>query len=62
MGRRQSENFEDRRGMSSGGKIVWRWNYWIVSIIEYGGEKCPNAYPILEQFNQGQVLLLNKET
>lgn len=56
-GRRSSENFEDRRGMSSGGKTIIGGG--IVGIIilllnTFGGENVQMITPILEQFNQGQ--------
>jgi predicted metalloprotease len=56
-GRRSSENFEDRRGMSSGGKTIVGGG--IVGIIilllnTFGGENVQMLTPILEQFNQGQ--------
>lgn len=56
-GRRESENFEDRRGMSSGGKTIVGGG--IVGIIilllnTFGGENAQMLTPILEQFNQGQ--------
>lgn len=56
-GRRASENFEDRRGMSSGGKTIVGGG--IVGIIillmnAFGGENVQMLTPILEQFNQGQ--------
>ncbi|MES2853296.1 neutral zinc metallopeptidase [Flavobacterium sp. ZE23DGlu08] len=56
-GRRSSENFEDRRGMSSGGKTIVGGG--IIGIIilllnVFGGENAQMLTPILEQFNQGQ--------
>jgi predicted metalloprotease len=56
-GRRQSENMEDRRGMSSGGKTILGGG--IIGIIilllnTFGGENAQMLTPILEQFNQGQ--------
>ena len=56
-GRRESGNFEDRRGMSSGGKTIVGGG--IVGIIilllnTFGGENVQMITPILEQFNQGQ--------
>lgn len=56
-GRRQSDNVEDRRGMSSGGKaIVGGGLIGIVILLLqlFGGETGKNIAPILEQFNQGQ--------
>jgi predicted metalloprotease len=57
IGRRQSDNVEDRRGMSSGGKTVVGGG--IIGIIilllnVFGGEKGQMLTPILEQMNQGQ--------
>ncbi len=56
-GRRSSENFEDRRGMSSGGKTIVGGG--IIGIIilllnTFGGENAQMITPILEQMNQGQ--------
>jgi predicted metalloprotease len=56
-GRRSSENFEDRRGMSSGGKtIVGGGIIGIVILLlnAFGGENAQMLTPILEQMNQGQ--------
>ena len=55
-GRRSSENFEDRRGMSSGGKTIVGGG--IIGIIilllnTFGGENVQMLTPILEQMNQG---------
>ena len=57
IGRRQSDNVEDRRGMSSGGKTVLGGG--IIGIIilllnVFGGENGQMLTPILEQINQGQ--------
>ncbi|TDE50109.1 neutral zinc metallopeptidase [Flavobacterium sp. GT3P67] len=57
IGRRSSENFEDRRGMSSGGKTIIGGG--IIGIIIlllniFGGENAQMLTPILEQMNQGQ--------
>ncbi len=57
IGRRQSDNVEDRRGMSSGGKAVAGGG--IIGIIIllvniFGGENAQMITPVLEQFNQGQ--------
>jgi len=57
IGRRQSENVEDRRGMSAGGKTVVGGG--IIGIIilllnAFGGENAQMLTPILEQFNQQQ--------
>ncbi|MBB1194971.1 metalloprotease [Flavobacterium sp. SOK18b] len=56
-GRRQSENLDDRRGMSSGGKtIVGGGILGIVILLlnTFGGENAQMLTPILEQMNQGQ--------
>lgn len=58
IGRRQSDNVEDRRGMSSGGKTVVGGG--IIGIIillvnVFGGENAQMITPILEQFNQQQT-------
>jgi predicted metalloprotease len=58
IGRRQSDNVEDRRGMSSGGKTVVGGG--IIGIIiflvnAFGGENAQIITPILEQFNQQQT-------
>lgn len=55
IGRRQSDNVEDRRGMSSGGKTVVGGG--IIGIIillvnAFGGENAQMITPVLEQFNQ----------
>ncbi|CAN1563297.1 COG2321 Predicted metalloprotease [Flavobacteriaceae bacterium] len=55
IGRRQSDNVEDRRGMSSGGKtIVGGGIIGIVILLlnAFGGENAQMITPILEQFNQ----------
>jgi predicted metalloprotease len=57
LGRRQSDNMEDRRGMSSGGKTIVGGG--IIGIIillvnVFGGENAQMLTPILEQMNQGQ--------
>jgi len=58
IGRRQSDNVEDRRGMSGGGKTIVGGG--IVGIIillvnAFGGENAQMITPILEQFNQQQT-------
>ncbi|HKO78528.1 MAG TPA: neutral zinc metallopeptidase [Flavobacterium sp.] len=58
IGRRQSDNVEDRRGMSSGGKTIVGGG--IIGIIillvnVFGGENAQMITPILEQFNQQQT-------
>ena len=56
-GRRESDNMEDRRGMSSGGKTIVGGG--IIGIIIlllniFGGENAQMLTPILEQMNGGQ--------
>jgi predicted metalloprotease len=58
IGRRQSDNVEDRRGMSSGGKTIVGGG--IIGIIillvnAFGGENAQMITPVLEQFNQQQT-------
>ena len=56
-GRRQSENMEDRRGMSSGGKTIVGGGIIGIAILllnVFGGENAQMVTPILEQMNQGQ--------
>ncbi|MFC4817105.1 MULTISPECIES: neutral zinc metallopeptidase [unclassified Flavobacterium] len=58
QGRRQSDNVEDRRGMSSGGKVVAGGG--IIGIIIllvnlFGGENAQMITPVLEQMNQQQT-------
>ena len=58
IGRRQSDNVEDRRGMSSGGKTVVGGG--IIGIIillvnVFGGENAQVITPVLEQLNQQQT-------
>lgn len=57
IGRRQSNNVEDRRGMSSGGKTVIGGGILgiiILLINVFGGENAQMITPVLEQMNQGQ--------
>jgi predicted metalloprotease len=57
LGRRQSDNMEDRRGMSSGGKTIVGGGIIGVIILLlnlFGGENAQMLTPILEQMNQGQ--------
>jgi predicted metalloprotease len=57
IGRRQSDNVEDRRGMSSGGKgIIGGGIIGIIVLLlnTFGGENVQILTPILEQMNQGQ--------
>lgn len=58
IGRRQSDNVEDRRGMSTGGKTVVGGG--IIGIIIllvniFGGENAQMITPVLEQLNQQQT-------
>lgn len=58
IGRRQSDNVDDRRGMSGGGKTIIGGG--IVGIIillinAFGGENAQMLTPILEQFNNQQT-------
>ncbi|MFA9191586.1 neutral zinc metallopeptidase [Flavobacterium sp. FZUC8N2.13] len=56
-GRRQSDNVEDRRGMSSGGKTILGGGLLGIVILllnVFGGENGQMIAPILEQMNQGQ--------
>lgn len=58
IGRQQSDNVEDRRGMSSGGKTIVGGG--IIGIIilllnVFGGENAKMITPVLEQFNQQQT-------
>jgi predicted metalloprotease len=55
-GRRSSENFEDKRGMSSGGKgLVGGGIIGVIILLVnlFGGENAQMLTPILEQMNQG---------
>nr|WP_315252500.1 neutral zinc metallopeptidase [uncultured Flavobacterium sp.] len=58
IGRKESDNVEDRRGMSGGGKTILGGG--IIGIIillvnAFGGENAQMITPILEQFNQQQT-------
>lgn len=56
QGRRKSDNLEDRRGMSSGGKTVVGGGIIGIVILllnVFGGENGKMITPVLEQFNQG---------
>ena len=58
IGRQQSDNVEDRRGMSSGGKTIVGGGIIGVIILllnVFGGENAQMITPILEQFNQQQT-------
>ncbi|WP_418263157.1 neutral zinc metallopeptidase [Flavobacterium faecale] len=55
--RRQSDNVEDRRGMSGGGKAIVGGGVLGIIILllnVFGGENAQMITPILEQMNQGQ--------
>jgi len=56
-GRRQSDNMEDRRGMSGGGKAVLGGGLIGIVVLllnMFGGETGQTLAPILEQFQEGQ--------
>ena len=56
-GRRQSDNMEDRRGMSGGGKAVLGGGLIGIVVLllnMFGGQTGQTIAPILEQFQQGQ--------
>lgn len=58
IGRRQSDNVEDRRGMSGGGKAIVGGGVIgliILLLNTFGGENAQMLTPILEQMNQGQA-------
>ena len=55
IGRRQSDNVEDRRGISGGGKTILGGGIIGVIILllqTFGGENAQILTPVLEQFNQ----------
>jgi predicted metalloprotease len=55
IGRRQSDNVEDRRGMSGGGKTILGGGIIGIVILllqTFGGENAQILTPVLEQFNQ----------
>jgi predicted metalloprotease len=57
IGNRKSDNVEDRRGMSGGGKAVVGGGLIGIVILllnAFGGENAKMLTPILEQMNQGQ--------
>ncbi len=57
-GNRQSDNVEDRRGMSGGGKAVVGGGLIGIVILLlnlFGGENAKMLTPVLEQMNQGQA-------
>ena len=58
IGNRQSDNVEDRRGMSGGGKAVVGGGFIGIVILLlnlFGGENAKMLTPVLEQMNQGQA-------
>ncbi len=58
IGRRQSDNMEDRRGMSGGGKAVVGGGILGIVILllnTFGGENAQMITPILEQLNNQQA-------
>lgn len=58
IGRRQSDNVDDRRGMSGGGKAALGGGILGIVILllnTFGGENAQMLTPILEQFNQQQT-------
>lgn len=58
QGRRQSDNVEDRRGMSTGGKVVaggGALGIIILLLNLFGGENAQMLTPVLEQMNQQQT-------
>lgn len=62
IGRRQSDNVEDRRGSTTGGKVVAGGGILAVVIFllnAFGGENVQMLTPILEQFNQQQSTTSN---
>ncbi|WP_395048037.1 neutral zinc metallopeptidase [Flavobacterium sp.] len=57
IGNRESDNVEDRRGMSKGGKVIaggGALGIIILLLNIFGGEQAQQFIPVLEQFNQGQ--------
>jgi uncharacterized protein len=60
LGRRQSDNVDDRRGMLGGGKTLLGGGILGIIILllnTFGGENAQMLTPILEQFNQQQSTL-----
>lgn len=57
IGRRQSDNMEDRRGMSGGKTVVGGGIIGIIILLVtiFGGENAQQITPILEQFNQQSI-------
>ncbi|MFM9988998.1 neutral zinc metallopeptidase [Flavobacterium sp.] len=57
IGRRQSDNVEDRRGMSGGGKAIVGGGFLGIVILLlsiFGGDQVQQFLPALEQLNQNQ--------
>ncbi|MEO8235515.1 MAG: neutral zinc metallopeptidase [Flavobacterium sp.] len=57
IGRRQSDNVEDRRGMSGGGKAIVGGGFLGIVILllnVFGGDQVHQFLPVLEQLNQNQ--------
>jgi predicted metalloprotease len=54
IGRRQSDNMEDRRGLSGGKAVVGGGIIGLIILLVniFGGENAQQITPILEQFNQ----------
>lgn len=58
LGRRESQNMEDRRGVGSSGKIVAGGGIIGVIILLinlFGGSELQNIAPVLEQFNTSET-------
>ncbi len=58
QGRRKSENLDDRRGKSNGGKVVAGGGIIgiiIFLIVTFGGSDLQQLAPVLEQLNQGST-------
>ncbi len=58
IGRRQSDNVEDRRGMSGGGKAIAGGGFLGIVILLlsiFGGDQVQQFLPALEQLNQNQT-------
>ena len=56
IGRRQSDNMEDRRGVSGGKVAIGGGLIGIIILLinVFGGESAQQLTPVLEQFQQGQ--------
>ncbi len=57
IGRRQSDNMEDRRGVSGGHVAVGGGIIGVIVLLinVFGGENAKQLAPVLEQFQQGQT-------